>query len=103
MNRAKIHEFLVDQGNHNPQANVEIGTKVLKVTVKAHPLSGSNVYVGINQKASDINLLTAGDSVTYHDDRVYLDDTKLYIGFDPTGTGGIALVSIISETEIPVC
>ncbi len=104
MNRASIREILIVQENQNAQNAIDLGTRVLKFTVKAHPLSSTNVYVGINAKATDGNLLSAGQSVTYHDERVYLDGTKLYIGFDPvSATGGLALLSIISETEKPVC
>lgn len=104
MNRANIREFAVTQGNQGPQDVIGIGERVLKVTIKAHPATLNDVYVGINQNPTPINVLSAGQSVTYHDERVYLDGLDLYISFGTANpNGGIALISIISETETKVC
>jgi hypothetical protein len=105
MNKARIREFAVTQGNQGPQDVIALGNRLLKVTIKAHPASQNDVYVGINQTATPLNVLSAGQSVTYHDERVYLDGLDLYISFstaNPLG-GGIALISIISESEEKVC
>lgn len=105
MNNGRITELLIVQGNHSAQDAISIGKRVLKITVRALPSSGNDVYVGLNQPAATSNLLEPGDSVTYHDERVYLDKNQLYIDFDTTGgaTAGRALVSIIFDTEEENC
>lgn len=103
MNDAIVNEIAISQANQQNQDATTIGRKVLKVTIKCHPLSANNVWVGVNQPASDSNVLQPGESVTYHDERVYLDRNKYYVGFDPAGSGGRAIVSIISDTEQENC
>lgn len=103
MNDGIWNEMAVSQVNQQNQDAISIGKKVLKITIKCHPQSANDVWVGVNQPASNNNLLQPGESVTYHDDRVYLDKNKYYVGFDPAGTGGRAIVSILCDTETENC
>jgi hypothetical protein len=105
MKNGRITEFLIVQGAHSPGDAISIGTKVLKVTVRALPTSQNDVFVGMNQQASTSNILEPGDSVTYHDERVYLDKNSLYVSFDTAGgpIGGQALISIMFEGDDENC
>jgi hypothetical protein len=99
----RINEVGIIQGNHSPGDAISLGRNVLKVTVKNMSDSGSNAFVGMNEDASNKNLLQPGESVTYHDERVYLDGNSLYVGFDDTTTGGKVLVSIIMDMKEEIC
>lgn len=103
MKVGRILELGIDQGNHTPEDAIGLGKNVLKITVKNQSNSSANLWLGLNAQASDINLLEPGESVSYHDDRVCLDGTELYLQFDPANTGGRALVSIIYDTEKDNC
>lgn len=103
MNGAIINEQLIDQTNHSPEDGISLGTKILSVTIRCTSDSANNVWVGWNRPANNSNILQPSESVNYSDDRVLLDNNTLYIQFDPTGTGGKALVSIITDTEEEIC
>ena len=108
MNRGSINEISITQANHTPGNPIGIGQNVLKVTIKCSSLSANNVFIGINGPANNANVLQPGESVTYHDERVELTDNegdglRLYIGFDSTGSGGAALVSVIRDEKKPSC
>jgi hypothetical protein len=108
MNLGGAFELSIAQGSHSPGDSIGLGPNVLKVTIKCSSLSSNNAYVGINQPANNINVLQPGESATYHDDRVALTDQdgnglQLYIGFDPSGTNGFVLVSVIYDEKKPSC
>jgi hypothetical protein len=110
MNLGTCFETAVTQENFTPGDAIGLGPNVIKVTVKCSPMSVNNLYVGINQQATDINVLQPGESVTYYDERVALTDQngkglKLYLKFDTTGgtSGGKALVSTIADHKQPAC
>ncbi|MGL6121684.1 MAG: hypothetical protein ACRC1W_01345 [Shewanella sp.] len=103
MNAGRINEVGVIQANHSTSDAISLGRNVLKITVKNMSDSGSNAFVGLNEDASNKNLLQPGESVTYHDERVYLDGNSLYVGFDETTSGGKVLVSIIVDLKEEYC
>ena len=96
MNKARINEMVIVQGNHSDSDAIGLGTNVLQFTVKNLPDSGTNVFVGVNEPASNKNILQPGESVTYYDERCYLDDNALYIAFEQVTVGapGRALVDL---------
>lgn len=99
MRKLRVTEVLVVQGNQSPQDAISIGTKCVSVTITCAPTSNNDVWVGWNENATSKNLLQQGDSKPYGGiEGYYLDDNKLYVSFDPTGSGGIALVSITNDT-----
>lgn len=108
MNLANCFEVGLSQANHDASDAISLGAEVLKVTVRAASDSGTNVWIGVNQQASDINLLQPGESVTYVHEGYKITDKngrglRLYIGFDPSNTGGKALVSITYDTKKEDC
>ncbi|HMG94348.1 MAG TPA: hypothetical protein VK589_30015 [Chryseolinea sp.] len=103
MTAGRINEIGINQASHSPEDAIGIGQNVLKVTIKNAADSGTNAFVGVNDHASNKNLLQPGESVTYHDERVYLDENSYYLAFDPANQGGRVLVSIILDTKKEVC
>lgn len=97
MNDGKTNVQLINQANHNPGDAISLGQNVLQYTIKNATDSQADLWVGINQQASNGFVLVAGESVTISDLRVYLDKDKLYLAFDPTMTGGKAQVIVISD------
>lgn len=98
MRKARITEMVVDQTNHTPSDAINIGKGVIGVTVTNPPNSGNNVFVGWNSPATPGNLVIVGNSKPYGNiDGFLLDDNKLYIGFDTSGSGGVALVTLFHD------
>lgn len=100
--RGKINEVAINQNNQAPnnQSAIELGDHVIGVTIRNSSASGNNLFVGWNQPANSGNLLQPGESVSYgNQETIYLDGNKLYLAFDSTGSGGVALVSIVTDTQ----
>jgi hypothetical protein len=107
---ARSNQIIVNQASHSIGDAISLGSRVISYTVKCHPQSPSNVFVGINEDASEGNLLEPGDSVTIslpslssNEEDIFIDD-KLYIGFDDTASSqGRALIIILRRTEKEIC
>jgi hypothetical protein len=93
MKNARTTQLGVNQGNHSAGDAIPLGKNVLSYTVKNPSASGANLWIGINEDASSVNLLQPGESMT-----IVIADTQLwdqvYLDFDPTQTGGQALVIV---------
>lgn len=104
MNTSRGNQFSVIQGNHSPEDAIPLGNGVLQYTVKCHPLSVNNLLVGVNEPASDSNLLQPGESM-----RLgvigYGNIDQLYLDFDTTGgtSGGRALVIVERDSGKEFC
>lgn len=95
MRKARLSVLVVDQSNHTPSDAISLGSGVIGFSVTNPPNSNNNVFVGLNGPATMGNLVIVGDSKPYGNYPGYLlDDNKLYIGFDPSGSGGVAVVVI---------
>jgi hypothetical protein len=103
MTKGRIIEQVVTQGNQQQQDGIDLGSKCKKVTIKNLLTSTKNVSIGWGAPGG-ANVLVPGESVTYFAHDIVLDGNILYIGFsNPATTGGVALVSIISDTGMEVC
>lgn len=87
----------ISQANHNSGDAISLGNNVLQYTIKCAIDSQADLWVGINEPANNGFILTAGESVTITDQRVYLDGDKLYLKFDPASSGGKAQVIIVMD------
>ena len=98
MIRGLVNEIALDQSNHTNSDAVSLGVNVLSVTVRCSSDSNNNVWVGWNKPANNTNILQPSESQDIYDYRVCLDGNKLYVGFDPSGTGGRALITFITSS-----
>lgn len=103
MKYSKLNQILINQGNHSAGNAIPLGNNVLSFTVKNLPQSGSNVYVGLNEDAGPGNVLEPDGSYTHVTKEGYYSDDTLYLTFDETTTGGIALIVIDRDTNKEVC
>jgi hypothetical protein len=97
MGFGRINESFITQENHNPQDAIDLGSAVVKVTIKCLLNSAQNCSVGWGVPGGSGNTLIPGESVTYFCEGLCLDKNMLYIGFPTGAAGGKALVSIINE------
>lgn len=97
MNDGKTNVQFISQANHRPEDAISLGENVLQYTIKCAIDSPADLWVGINEPASNGFILAAGESVTITDQRVYLDRDRLYLKFDPAMSGGKAQVIIIND------
>lgn len=99
MRRVRVVEILVTQDNHSAQNAIDLGRKVLEVTVRCNSDSTTPVKVGWNSNASNANTLQPSESTAYGCDGFYLDGNRLYIDFDSDidTTGGRCLVTILTD------
>ena len=103
MNYSKATQIIINQGNHSAGDSVPLGKKVLAYTVKCLPQSGSNLYVGLNEDAGPGFILEPSDSYTHKTKDGYYSKDVLYLTFDESTTGGIALVVIDRDTGEEAC
>jgi hypothetical protein len=104
MKAAKSNQILFDQANHSAGDSISLGNKVLAYTVKCHPASTANLWVGLSEDASEGNLLEPGESLTVQMTipGYYLAD-QLYVTFDPAASGGRGLVIVLRDTGEEIC
>jgi len=95
----RINELPIVQGNHSPGDSISLPRNCVKVTVRNEPASGATLYVSWNISGSKINALLPGESVSYFHDGIVLDGNELYCTFDESASGGLGLVSMISDTK----
>jgi hypothetical protein len=101
---AREHIFeipIIQSGNPNQgDEPLGLGNRITKVFIRCASTSTGNVWVGWNGRATSANTLQPTESVGYEaQDGNYLDGNNLYIGFDPTLSGGQALVTIHTVVE----
>jgi hypothetical protein len=96
-NRGRISEDLISQENNQAQNGIVIPNDCLSLSVTCTSDSGNNAFIGFNEPATNKNLLQPGESIPYGDIRVTLQGNKLYVGFDPTGTGGKVRISYLID------
>ena len=101
--KSRTNQFVVTQANHSVGDAVPLNDRTIKYTVKCHPLSANNLYVGINEDASEGNLLQPGESMTIGGNEGYYCADKLYLGFDPLGSDGKALVVVEIDLNEEAC
>jgi hypothetical protein len=103
MNSARSNQFTIIQGNHSSGDSVPLGKDVLSYTVKCHPLSAANLFIGINEDPSEGNLLQPGESMTVTAPANFVLDDIVYLNFDPTQTQGKAVVIITRDLQKEYC
>lgn len=91
--------FAVIQGNQDPTDALPMPLKCVRYTIKNEPDSAANMWVGLNVPASAAMILEPGESYTSPDLRGYFQYDKIYIGWDPTMSGGKGLVIQSLEIE----
>ena len=100
---SKCNQIVINQGNHSPENAIPLGKNVLSYTVYNLPQSGSNVNVGVNENAGPGFLLEPSDSYTHKTKDGYVSKDVLYISFDDTTPGGIALIIVERDTGEEAC
>lgn len=101
MNSARTTQTTIIQGNHSAGDALPLGKNVLTYTVKCHPMSSANLFVGINEDASEGNLLQPGESMTIPTIENFFLDDQVYVSFD--GSSGRALLIVTRSLETEYC
>lgn len=103
MIKSRTNQYVITQASHTPTDAVPLAERTIKYTVKCHPQSPNNLIVGINEDPNEGNLLQPGESMTIGGNTGYYVSDKLYLGFDPTGTNGKALIVIEIDLNEEAC
>lgn len=103
MLKSRTNQYVVVQNNHSAGDAVPIHKNTIRYTVKNHPQSGANLFIGINQDANEGNLLEPGESMSIGGNPGYYVADQLYLTFDDGGSNGKALVLVEIDLQEEAC